>query len=216
MTSTIKCLVRKVGLGSFRSVQPQIWQKWVGQAGDEGSLRLPSGQSVQAVTEKLQFLLIYGETECPSGSQYLKELKMDDSVRFIWLPIDRVASLMNLSVKTIRRMIKANQLTALIHQIPTMKGKSSKTFILADGQLVQLEYWRFRQTLMQPDLWYEEDIIIGEHSDEDDSNRFRSVFLVYLDNDLPQKTNKEQVKKVIRKHNRNSERGHRVSLRNLS
>jgi hypothetical protein len=161
-------------------------------------------------------MLISGETECPSGSQYLKELKMDESVRFIWLPIDRVASLMNLSVKTIRRMIKANQLTALIHQIPTMKGKSSKTFILADDQLVQLEYWRFRQTLIQPDLWYEEDIIVGEASDEDDSNRFRSVFLVYLDNDLPMKTNKEQVKKVIRKHNRNSERGQRVSLRNLS
>lgn len=216
MTSTIKCMVRKVGFGGFGSVQPQIWQKWVGQPGDEGSLRLPSGHSVQAVTEKLQFLLISGETECPSGSQYLKELKMDDSVRFIWLPIDRVASLMNLSVKTIRRMVKANQLTALIHQIPTMKGKSSKTFILADDQLVQLEYWRFRQTLIQPDLWYEEDIIIGEPSDEDDSNRFKSVFLVYLDNDLPQKTNKEQVKKVIRKHNRNSERGKRVSLRNLS
>lgn len=216
MTSTITCLVRKVEFGGFRSVQPQIWQKWVGQPGCEGSLRLPSGQSVQAVTEKLQFLQISGETECPSGSQYLKELKMDDGVRFIWLPIDRVASLKNLSVKTIRRMIKANQLTALIHQIPTMKGKSSKTFILADDQLVQLEYWRFRQTLIQPDLWYEEDIIVGEASDEDDSNRFRSVFLVYLDNDLPMKTNKEQVKKVIRKHNRNSERGHRVSLRNLS
>lgn len=216
MTSTIKCLVRKVGIGGFRSVQPQIWQKWVGQPGDEGSLRLPSGQSVQAVIGKLQFLLISGETECPSGSQYLKETKMDDSVKFIWLPIDRVASLMSLSVKTIRRMIKANQLTALIHQIPTMKGKSSKTFILADDQLVQLEYWRFRQTLIQPDLWYEEDIIIGEPSDEDDSNRFRSVFLVYLDNELPLKTNKEQVKKVIRNHNRNSERGKRVSLRNLS
>jgi hypothetical protein len=216
MTSTIKGLVRKVGLGSFRNVQPQIWQKWVGQPGVESSLRLPSGQSVQPLIGKLQLLRDSGEYPCPSGSLYLKELKMDDNVYFIWLPIDRVAELMEVSVKTIRRMIKANQLVSLIHQIPTMKGKSSKTFILADEQLVQREYWRFRQTLIQPDLWYEEDIILGEPSDEDDSNRFRSVFLVYLDNDLPTKTNKEQVKKVIRKHNRNSARGQRVSLRKLS
>jgi len=141
---------------------------------------------------------------------------MDDNVNFIWLPIDRVASLMEVSVKTIRRMIKANQLISLLHQIPTMKGKSYKTFILADDNLVQREYWRFRQTLIQPDLWYEEEIILGEPQDEDDSNRFRSVFLVYLDNDLPLKTDKEKVKKVIRKHNRNSARGQRVSLRKIS
>jgi len=141
---------------------------------------------------------------------------MDASVNFIWLPIDRVAELLEVSVKTIRRMIKANQLNSLLHQIPTMKGKSYKTFILADEQLVQLEYWRFRQTLIQPDLWYEEEIIIGDPQDEDDRNRFRSVFLVYLDNELPQKTDKEQVKKVIRKHNRISARGQRVSLRKIS
>ncbi len=216
MTSTIKCLVRQVGFSGFRSVQPQIWQAWVGQPGDESFLRLPSGQSVQAVLGKLQLLLNSGAYPCPSGSPYLKELKMDDSVNFIWLPIDRVATLMEVSVKTIRRMIKANQLISLMHQIPTMKGKSYKTFILADDNLVQREYWRFRQTLIQPDLWYEEEIIIGEPQDEDDSNRFRSVFLVYLDNDLPQKTDKEQVKKVIRKHNRNSARGQRVSLRKIS
>jgi len=216
MTSTIKCLIRKVGYGGIRSVQPQIWQRWVGQAGAESSLRLPSGQSVQPVLEKLQLLLASGEYPCPSGSPYLKELKMDASVNFIWLPIDRVAELLEVSVKTIRRMIKANQLNSLLHQIPTMKGKSYKTFILADEQLVQLEYWRFRQTLIQPDLWYEEEIIIGDPQDEDDRNRFRSVFLVYLDNELPQKTDKEQVKKVIRKHNRISARGQRVSLRKIS
>jgi hypothetical protein len=165
---------------------------------------------------KLLFLRDSGDYPCPSGSLYLKELKMNDNFYFIWLPIDRVAELMEVSVKTIRRMIKANQLVSLIHQIPTMKGKSYKTFILADEQLALREYWRYRQTLIQPDLWYEEDIIIGEPRDEDDSNRFRSVFLVYLDNDLPQKTNKEEVKKVIRKHNRNSARGQRVSLRKLS
>lgn len=215
METTMKSVILQVGFCDLKSVQPLFRQYAVGQAGCEGSLRLPAGQSVQAVTGILRNSRMNRSVTCPSGSQYLKELKMDERVDFIWLPIDRVALLMNVSVKTIRRMIKANQLTALIHQIPTVNGKSYKTFILADEKLVLAEYWKFRQTLIRPDLWYEEDIVVGECSDEDDSNRFRSVFLVFLDNELHEKTDKVQVKKVIRKHNRNS-RGMHVSIRTIS
>jgi hypothetical protein len=157
-------------------------------------------------------LLISGETKCPSGSQYLKELKMDDRVRFIWLPIDRVASLMNLSVKTIRRMIKANQLTALIHQIPTMKGKSSKTFILADEQLIQLEFGMYMQTLIRPDLWFEEEIVLGKDDNqeqdaetEDYTIRYKSVFLVYMDNEILEKADETNTKQAVRKIRKNEQ-----------
>jgi hypothetical protein len=212
MNTTIRSVNLKVGFISLKSVQPLICEKAVGQAGCEGSLRLPAGQVVQAVAEILRNARINSPIKCPSGSLYLKELKMNEQVDFLWLPIDRVALLMKVSVKTIRRMIKAKQLTALMHQIPTKVGKTYKTFILADDELFRLEYMMFRQTIIRPDLWFEEEIVIGESIDDDDSNRFRSVFLVFLDNELYEKTDKEQVKKVIRKHNRNS-RGMHVSIR---
>ncbi len=112
---------------------------------------------------------------CPSGSQFLKDLDMDMKVDFIWLPIDRVALLMNKNLKTIRRMVDAGKLTALKHQIPTKNGATFKTFVLATEEIIQSEYDRFRDSLRKPELYFEEEIELGVHS-------YPSVFLVYYDN----------------------------------
>ena len=52
---------------------------------------------------------------------------MDMKVDFIWLPIDRVALLMNKNLKTIRRMVDAGKLTALI------AGNSEEVDLISQG-----------------------------------------------------------------------------------
>jgi len=129
------------------------------------------GQNVQALTHILQL----SRLKCPSGSQFLKDLDMDTRVDFIWLPIDRVAMLLNKNLKTIRRMIASEKLIALKHQIPTKNGATIKTFILATEEIIQVEYDRFRDKLRKPELFFEEVIELGEFS-------YPSVFLVYYEN----------------------------------
>ena len=129
------------------------------------------GQNVQALERIFQD----SRLKCPSGSQFLKDLDMDMKVDFIWLPIDRVALLMNKNLKTIRRMVDAGKLTALKHQIPTKNGATIKTFVLATEEIIQAEYDRFRDSLRKPELYFEEDVDLGEHS-------YPSVFLVYYEN----------------------------------
>jgi len=129
------------------------------------------GQNVQA----LERIFEDSKQKCPSGSQFLKDLDMDMKVDLIWLPIDRVAMLMNKNLKTIRRMVDAGKLTALKHQIPTKNGATIKTFVLATEEIIQAEYDRFRDNLRKPELYFEEEIMLGVHS-------YPSVFLVYYDN----------------------------------
>lgn len=100
---------------------------------------------------------------------------MDMKVDLIWLPIDRVALLLDKNLKTIRRMVDAGKLSAPKHQIPTKNGATIKTFILATEEIIQAEYDRFRDSLRKPELYFEEEIDLGEHS-------YPSVFLVYYDN----------------------------------
>jgi hypothetical protein len=207
MTTMIRSIRLKLGISDFGGVQPVNREIWVGQAGGEGSPYLPCGQSVQLVREILRKSRL-----CPSGSLYLKELKMSDRVDFIWLPIDRVALLLKVSVKTIRRMIKDHKLIALLHQIPTVRGKTLKTFILADEQLIQLEFGLYMQTLIRPDLWFEEEIVLGkddnqeqEAETEDDAFRYKSVFLVFMDNELSEKADATNTKQAVRKIKKNEQ-----------
>ncbi len=128
-------------------------------------------QNVQA----LERIFEDSKLKCPSGSQFLKDLDMDMKVDFIWLPIDRVAMLLDKNLKTIRRMVDAGKLTALKHQIPTKNGATIKTFVLATEEIIQAEYDRFRDSLHKPELYFEEEIEVGVHS-------YPSVFLVYYEN----------------------------------
>lgn len=128
------------------------------------------GQNVQALSHDLQLC----RQKCPSGSQFLKDLDMDNKVDYIWLPIDRVAMLMNKNLKTIRRMVASGKLIAVKHQIPTKNGATIKTFILATEEIVVAEYDKFRDSLRKPDMFFEEELELGEF-------RFPSVFLIYYE-----------------------------------
>ena len=128
------------------------------------------GQNVQA----LSLILRQSLGKCPSGSRFLKDIQMDCRVDYIWLPLDRVAVLLGKNLKTIRRMVAAGKLTALKHQIPTKNGATIKTFILATEEIIAAEYERYRDKLRRPELYFEEEIKLGEFC-------FPSVFLVYYD-----------------------------------
>ncbi len=145
------------------------------QAGGEKQpnslITMVRGQNVQA----LSLILRQSLGKCPSGSRFLKDIQMDCRVDYIWLPIDRVALLMNKNLKTIRRMVDAGKLTALKHQIPTKNGATIKTFVLATEEIIQAEYDRFRDSLHKPELYFEEEIEVGVQS-------YPSVFLVYYEN----------------------------------
>lgn len=61
------------------------------------------------------------------------------------------------------------------YQIPTKNGATIKTFVLATEEIIQAEYDRFRDNLRKPELYFEEEIVLGVRS-------YPSVFLVYYDN----------------------------------
>lgn len=144
------------------------------QAGGEKQpnslITMVRGQKVQA----LSLILRQSLGKCPSGSRFLKDIQMDCRVDYIWLPLDRVAVLLGKNLKTIRRMVAAGKLTALKHQIPTKNGATIKTFILATEEIIAAEYERYRDKLRRPELYFEEEIKLGEFC-------FPSVFLVYYD-----------------------------------
>ena len=144
------------------------------QAGGEKQpnslITMVRGQNVQA----LSLILRQSLGKCPSGSRFLKDIQMDCRVDYIWLPLDRVAVLLGKNLKTIRRMVAAGKLTALKHQIPTKNGATIKTFILATEEIIAAEYERYRDKLRRPELYFEEEIKLGEFC-------FPSVFLVYYD-----------------------------------
>ena len=171
MTTKKRCQSEVQKRASKGNVQAGTPVQVGGEKQPNSLITMMRGQNVQALS------LIFQDSrlKCPSGSQFLKDLDMDMKVDFIWLPIDRVALLMNKNLKTIRRMVDAGKLTALKHQIPTKNGATIKTFVLATEEIIQAEYDRFRDSLRKPELYFEEEIELGVHT-------YPCVFLVYYDN----------------------------------
>lgn len=64
---------------------------------------------------------------------------MERDFTMIWLPLARVAELTGKSVKTVRRMVKDGDLVALNRIVPSGKSHTTKTFVLASGELLDLE-----------------------------------------------------------------------------
>ena len=64
---------------------------------------------------------------------------MERDFTMIWLPLARVAELTGKSVKTVRRMVKDGDLVALNRIVPSGKSHTTKTFVLAIGELLELE-----------------------------------------------------------------------------
>ncbi|MCB5253638.1 MAG: hypothetical protein WC179_03240 [Candidatus Cloacimonadaceae bacterium] len=64
---------------------------------------------------------------------------MERDFTMIWLPLARVAELTGKSVKTIRRLVKEGSLPAVNRLVPSGKSHSTKIFVLAIGELLELE-----------------------------------------------------------------------------
>lgn len=64
---------------------------------------------------------------------------MERDFTLIWLPLARVAELTGRSVKTIRRLVKEGKLPAVKRLVPSGKSHTTKTFVLAAGELLDLE-----------------------------------------------------------------------------
>ena len=165
-------------LAKCGDVQAGIPVQVGGEKQPKSLITMVRGQNVQA----LSFILRQSLGKCPSGSRFIKDIQMDCRVDYIWLPLDRVAMLLGKNLKTIRRMVAAGKLTALKHQIPTKNGATIKTFILATEEIIAAEYERYRDKLRRPELYFEEEIKLGEFS-------FPSVFLVYYDDGLVETDN---------------------------
>ena len=64
---------------------------------------------------------------------------MERDFTMIWLPLVRVAELTGKSIKTVRRMVKEGNLPAVNRLVPSGKSHTTKTFVLASGELLDLE-----------------------------------------------------------------------------
>lgn len=64
---------------------------------------------------------------------------MERDFTMIWLPLARVAELTGKSVKTIRRMVKDGNMVAVKRIVPSGKSHTTKTFVLAIDELLDLE-----------------------------------------------------------------------------
>jgi hypothetical protein len=64
---------------------------------------------------------------------------MERDFTMIWLPLARVAELTGKSIKTIRRLVKEGNLPAVNRLVPSGKSHTTKTFVLAAGELLDLE-----------------------------------------------------------------------------
>jgi len=64
---------------------------------------------------------------------------MERDFTMIWLPLARVAELTGKSVKTIRRMVKDGDLVAVKRIVPSGKSHTTKTFVLAIDELLDME-----------------------------------------------------------------------------
>jgi len=71
---------------------------------------------------------------------------MEKDLTMIWLPLARVADLTGKSVKTIRRMVKDGNLAAINRIVPSGKSHTTKTFVLAIGELLDLEVSQLKRT----------------------------------------------------------------------
>lgn len=64
---------------------------------------------------------------------------MERDYTLIWLPLARVAELTGKSVKTIRRLVKEGNMAAINRLVPSGKSHTTKTFVMAVNELLDLE-----------------------------------------------------------------------------
>jgi len=144
-----------------QNVQVQPYPLGLGQNGFKLSLRIASGHNIHSLCEIVSKCYgkcpspcpSPGECPCPSpgpapsicpspitGNRISWEgYEMERDFTMIWLPLARVAELTGKSIKTIRRLVKEGNLPAVNRLVPSGKSHTTKTFVLAAGELLDLE-----------------------------------------------------------------------------
>jgi len=123
------------------------------------TLRMASSQNVQVLRSFMSMCL----AKCPSAPFNLDGYIMDDNVKLIWLPADRVAMLMERSIKTVRRMILEHKYPSVKRSVSILGTRTQKLFMLCDQELIDLENEHCRRLNLKPiykeyiDLPYSQD-----------------------------------------------------------
>ena len=144
-----------------QNVQVQPYPLGLGQNSFKLTLRIASGHNIHSLCEIVSKCYgkcpspcpSPGECPCPSpgpapsicpspitGNRISWEgYEMERDFTMIWLPLARVAELTGKSIKTIRRLVKEGNLPAVNRLVPSGKSHTTKTFVLAAGELLDLE-----------------------------------------------------------------------------
>lgn len=131
------------------------------------TLRMASSQNVQVLRSFMSMCL----AKCPSAPFNLDGYIMDDNVKLIWLPADRVAMLMERSIKTVRRMILDQKYPSVKRSVSIQGTRTQKLFMLCDQELIDLENEHCRKLNLKP--IYNEYIDLNHNQVE-----FTSVFVI--------------------------------------
>ena len=112
----------------------------------KSSLRMASSQNVQVLRSFMSKCL----GKCPSAPFNLDGYIMDDNVKLIWLPADRVAMLMERSIKTVRSMILDHKYPSVKRSVSIQGTRTQKLFMLCDQELIDLENEHCRKLNLKP------------------------------------------------------------------
>jgi len=100
---------------------------------------------------------------CPSGLLNLEGYVMETGVELLWLPAARLAQIYGKSVKTIRRMIDEGVFIAVRRTVQSGGYRTTKLFVLADQQLVDLDKQLCRKLRQEPIPLRTERMLIEDH-----------------------------------------------------
>jgi len=166
----------------LKNVQVQKIEPGLGQNSPKLALRIASKHNVGS----LGLLLSKCSRKCPSPTRKcpspipadtvkrylnLEGYVMAANVELVWLPLARIATLQGKSVKTIRRMIEDGSLVAVKRTVKGGRSHTSKSFVLAQQETIDLDKQLCRKQGMVPEH-------LGLELMNIDTNDYVSLFIV--------------------------------------
>lgn len=152
----------------MKNVQVQKFAVGLGHESRKRPLRLASGHTAYSfgviLSKSAKFcpspspICPSPNGECPSPKLTLRLPEyldlggylMEHEIELLWLPIDRVAALTAKSVKTVRRLAEGGNYIVLKRTVPSGKTHTTKSFVMADQELTNLEKAYCRRHLLKP------------------------------------------------------------------
>ena len=184
----------------MKNVQVQIFAVGLGHESCKSPLRLASGHTAYSFWKILSKSAEICPSPCPSPSPIcpspngecpspspicpspnsprhfpayldLGGYLMEHDIELLWLPIDRVAALTDKSVKTVRRLAEGGSYVVLKRTVPSGKTHTTKSFVMADQELTNLEKAYCRRHRLKPVPMDKELMTVIE-------TKYNSIFIV--------------------------------------